>query len=338
MPNMHTAAEFAGTLNYQRLSSNLRAYAQGRTILSQFPKEESFFGGKKGSVYKFSNRSNLAQPYTTVPTPETVRSPDNKLSFASSTVTLKEYTTSVTMTDLSMRLEDFNPKSEHQKALADWLRKTRDALVYNELVSTNLVYTPTGTAGAAQTHAVSTNGTPGTAARDINAQDLIDMQNVLADDYKVPPYEGDPDTNTARMGPGYIVVGTRTTIQSILSKVVAGIVDIRQDLRFAYDAAKTDSPLVRGYIGSWNGLHFIEDNFIVPKTIGTSSNTYSGALFMFGADAILGVTAMKASVFGDPPMDGGRFHRLVMRGVWANKLVWNDAANSQFRVIRTGGV
>ena len=139
MSNMHTATEFGATLSYPRWSSKLRARAQERTIFAQFVKEEEFMGGKKGQVYTFANRSNLSQPYTTTPTPETVRSPDNKLSFGSATVTLKEYTTSVTITDLAMRLEDFDVKSEHDKALADWLRKTRDSLAYNELISTNLI-------------------------------------------------------------------------------------------------------------------------------------------------------------------------------------------------------
>lgn len=340
MSNMHTATEYGATLSYPRLSSNLRAYAQERTVLAQFVKEEPFFGGKKGQTYKFSNRSNLAQPYTTTPTPETVRSPDNKLSFAASTVTLKEYTTSVTITDLAQRLEDFDPKAEHQKALADWLRKTRDALVYNELISTNLMYTPTGTAGTSQTSTVDMDGTVSTeASRDVNANDLMDMQSILADDYKVPPYDGGGDPNTAKLGPGYIVLGTRTTIQNILRNATSGVVSIREDLRHAFSGSEGNSPFVRGYVGTWNGLHFVEDNFIVPKTIGSSTGGSTGPVYgqiiMFGADAVLGVTAMKAAVFSDPPQDGGRFLRLVMRGVWANKLVWNDAANGQFRAIRT---
>lgn len=334
MSNIHTAAEYGTTLSYARLSSNLRSYAQERTVLSQIVKEEPFFGGKKGMVYKFANRSNLSQPYTTVATPETVRSPDNKLTFGSATVTLKEYTTAVQLTDLSQRLEDFDPRAEHQKALADWLAKTRDALVYNELQSTNLVYTPTGTAGAAQTYDLKTGGTPiSTASRDTNAQDLVEMQNILADDYKAPPYEGAADTNIAKLGPGYLAIGTRTSIQKILTNTTSGIVDIRQDLRYAFSGSEGNSPFVRGYVGTWNGIHFIEDNFMFPKKNGA---TYYGNIVMCAADAVLGVTAMKAGVFSDPVMDGGRFIRLVMRGVWANKLVWNDATNNQFRVIRTG--
>ena len=334
MANLRT---YDSNMSFDRLSSKLRAYAQERTILSQFTAEDAALGGKPGQTHKFSFRGNLAVPYTTVATPETTRTADNKFSTTQSSVTLAEYSTAVTYTDFAQRLEDFNERDENQKALGDWLRKTKDALVYAQLYSTKLLYTPTGTAGAAQTYTLATGGTVATeASHSVNSLDLLTMQSILADDYKCPSFEG--NDKTGKVAPVYVCVGTRTTLQTIFADSTSGIPSIRSEMGWAYAGKGADAPTVRGFIGTWNGIMFIEDNFIIPKTIGSTTGgsvgPVNGELLMFGADAVATVTAMKPAIFADPPEDGGRFLRLVMRGIWANLLLWNDATNKQCRVIR----
>lgn len=286
-----------------KISSELRDYAKAKCTLTSIPRTIGVKGGKGGQNIKVTRAGRLTQEYTTTPLAETVRTPDATMPFDNVTLTLHEYGIAVQHTDLLEQFAEYDINNAIQRELAQWLAETRDALIYNQLAATCLMFTPTGSVGT-PTQTWNTNGSPAAATRDINANDLSAMKTTLRDTYKAPYF---PDGT-------YHFHAPATTMDILLRDP-----RIQATVNAAYTGRGDSAPTVNGQLVRWNGITLIEDNFAISPVLSTG---HYGAGFMVADGAVAEATALSPRLYFDPPMDGARFHRVVMRGTWGVKLLW----------------
>lgn len=322
MANAITFGTAGSSLAVNQLSDQLRDYAKAQCSLTSLVRVVKAPGKKSGQSVLLPRAGRLSQQNTTSPLGETTRTPDATIPFDSVTCTMYEYGVAVTHADLLEQLTQFDVNNSIQKELTQWLAETRDALVFNQLNATRVSYTPLGTAGAG----AGTFDTDGTltpvATRNIDANDVVAIKNKLKDVYKCP-----------RFADGTYHFHAPATVMDLILRDAR----VQAVMNAAYQGRGDNAPTVSGQLVRWNGITFIEDNFAIPATLLSATN-YIGGGFMVGDDAVGEATAKAPRLYLDPPMDGERFHRVVMRGTWGVKLIWGgtaaDVTANQVRVIK----
>lgn len=221
-------------------------------------------------------------------------------------------------------LSEFDVRDPIKSRLVDFMAKALNYRAFEQFNATKIVYTPTGSAGAA-THAATWNsvGTPTTSLRDVELWDLKNIVDALkkgkygtAVSAPVPTYDGS----------NYMCIGSVDFCRAI-----------KDDEHFE-DAAKYGDPerLFSGEVGRIYGTRIVEDNHILSTT--TLGDDKGQAMF-FGAEPVMEIVVVPEEVRIDIPADFNRDRAMAFYYLGGFKLIWSyDATSEQEnRVVRLDG-
>ena len=327
MPGQYNdaAGTYGGYMSATGLSEKFRTFAQPLMPLrnKQWVRREKALGGIKGATINFNKGGDLSDSGSNATTiNQRLRIPQDAFATTQGSVTLNEYGISVPMTEKYEVLSNFDERSIIRERLTNHMARKVDWLAAAALKTTYLMYTPTGSASA-PTGVFDTDGTITTAAqRNLQAADLWALREELVDVYHMPPINGQLGERSFE----YVIAGPETLFSKLLQDD-----DIRADLRWSSSGKGDSATTIKGAQGVWNGFLFLVDNASFARSMDGNSTYTVGTDFasegvVFGADAIVEITAVAPEIRVKTPEDYNRDRGVAWYGIMGYAIPWGTSA------------
>lgn len=285
-----------GTLNFGKLSSELRKQAEGQYIYRQFVDIKEAVGLRGGDTLTFKKMLRIDTRGTKLT--ETGTIPANLFKFVGGTATVSEWGNKAIYTGKLDKLAEWDVGDEFQGGLLKDIKDTHDNQVYTIMKTCMLK----AVCSAAATTVLTTNGTATATATvsptSTNIKDIVDEMKTA----HIPYYKG---------GSRYV-----------------GILGIKA-LRKLYDDIESFDQYVTKYedfnkeVGEYYNTRFILDDSFASNTIGNGSALGEG--FILGDQSMLEVLAMEAKVVS--AWEPSELGRQLYVGWWSIMdwvLFWNS--------------
>jgi N4-gp56 family major capsid protein len=293
-----------GYMANPELSNELRIAAQPMMRFMQFIRQQPDYGKGKGEQLDYEKITDVETAANVDGLSEYNPMPETKFAVRKASLTAREYGNSVPWTGKLEILARWDPSVPVLRTLRNDMAKTMDRITSRHFKASGVCYTPTGTTGtptytwtAGNTDAV---GKPTVAAtRNALVSDVQNIRDRMADDYRIPPYDGEH----------YICLASTYFLRGI-----------KNDPYFINAALYGDPDrLFFGEVGMIEGVRFIEVNHrasLAPFPIGSP---VCGEAVFFGEDPVVQGVAMAPEIRAKIPTDFGRSKGLAwyFLGGWA---------------------
>lgn len=311
MSQVWAVNSLGGYMYSDELSAELRTALQPQMRWRQFcdAKDASKKAKSKGDLWHWDVYSNVATQGTTLN--ETNTLPETSFTITQGTLTVTEYGNSVPFTEKLDNLSKHSVKEVINKALKNDAAKALDLAAFNEFNKTPLCYWASSTA----TGTLTTNSTFGSVASNSlhkdNVQHIVDTMK----ERNIPAYTADD----------YYAIGWPTSFSLLRSSL---------DSVFAYTETGFQK-IMRGEIGRYKGVRFVEQTAVPKATMGSYTNT--GAVFFFGADTVMEGIVVPEEMRGKIPTDYGRSRGIAWYYLGGFGIVHNQATDTaSCRIVKWG--
>jgi N4-gp56 family major capsid protein len=306
MAQVWVTAALGGHLTSPELSRNFRIAAQPLMRARQFVRPEQEFGQNRGDTLQFAKAGNVDTAGRVVGESETV--PVAKITFYKSSITVDEFTNSIEYTWKLKLLAKLDVNSILIIALKNDMAKTLDKFIMSKFTGQDLKYSPTGTE-LNKSYVLNTNGTKGTATRNISVWDLKNIIDKMKDTYYIPLWDG----------ANYMCMGSTTFMRGL-----------KDDDEWR-SAAEYGDPkrLFDGEVGKFYGCRMAEET----NSLSGNLTGGLGEAVIFGDDPVVEISAYPEEIQAKIGVDYGRDAGL--RWVWIGGAseTWDFSTEGDARVI-----
>lgn len=312
----------AGTISYQNEKDNLakthlaervRMRALAMTQFRGLARPEPSFGANRGQAVAIEKWQKLNVDTSTVS--EWANLPLKKPNINEITVTISEYGNGVSSTKKAKTISEYLLDEQLRRVLEMNVTETMDKVVGAEFQTSDVFWTPTGTASAPD-GTIDKDGTVSTAStRDIQAFDFRQIRANLRKD-NIPTFDG----------ASYLAVMNPFGMNALFSdEQAAGMVEQRK-----YDQPES---LIRGEIGSYFGFRFVEESLVLSDSLNTQT-THNGEVIVIADDAVVEAVAMPETILAQDTKDFGRFIDLAWHAYTGFEKIWSNAVDGEYRIVR----
>lgn len=311
----------AGSLSYQEhkdnlaktmLSDQIRMVNMVSTAFRVTARLEPKFGAHKGQTVAIEKWQKLAQNTSTIN--EFAELPLKKPTINEVTITMNEYGSGIAYTEKSKTVAEYMVDEQIRRLIETNSVESMDTVVGQVAQTSDVFYTPTGSA-ATPGGTFDKDGTISTtASRDLMAYDFLEMAANLRND-NISKYDGQY----------FLAICNPFAMRALFNdaNAVVGNVEI---LKWANPEANLKGELGQGY-----GFRFVEETNVLSNTIGGS--TYNGEVIIMGDDAIAEAMAIPETVATETH-NFDRFLAIAWHCLTGFSKVWTNSVDGQYALVR----
>lgn len=298
-----------GYLTTPELSQQMRIKAQTKQRFRNLATVDEAFGMNRGDTLQYTKAGNTGDGRVISET-ETV--PTDNLTFTKSTAVCKEYSLAIDYTwrlEMLAKLDVYNAVVQ---ALTNSMARTLDKACGAVYRSSDLVYTPTGTA-TNPTYSLGSAGVAlSVASRKWSVWDHRNVIDLMGGTYNMPFYDD----------VGFVAVGSTQFLRSFHED---GVWE-------RLIAPKNAGRAFRGEVGEFYQARFIGENNVLDNAIGT--NGVLGEAIYIAGDAVIEIVVLPEEIQAKLGADYGRDRgmRWVYYGTWAK--TWDYPTEGEARTLR----
>lgn len=298
-----------GVFKNHALSDKLYKAAVAQSKTMQFVLPVDGFGRKRGENITLPRVSNLSEP-TNGRLSETIKIPEDTISFSTKSITVAEWGRAVAYTSFSNDLANIEIPTAIEQKLQDQMTLTIDKAAMAAFQNAKVKAIPTGEAALT----FDTDGTPSSAGvANLNYYHVEQVRDYMYSTLFAPPFEGDE----------YFCLAS--------TKALRGL---KQDPKFeVWNRYTNPEAKAVGEVGKIEGIRFIEVNN--PNVLSPSKGTGSvqGEAVFFGADAVAMAMVTAPHLRHAIPADFGRSNAVAWYGIAEWDIIWDTANAGEARVV-----